>query len=72
MYIDIGAVPELVQVNNSPFIVGGAVTLATLIAALESNSSNAAYFYGQRMANHIKKVMQPLCFSLCVSEEETL
>ena len=59
-YISLKNVPELVQFQKTPLVVGAGMSLNSVIELLdEVSSSNANYKYCKTIANHIRKVAHP-------------
>ena len=53
-------VPELVQFQKSPLVLGGGMSLTSVIDLMdEVSASNANYKYTKTIADHIRKVAHP-------------
>ena len=53
-------VPELVQFQKSPLVLGGGMSLTSVIEILdEVSATNANYKYTKTIADHIRKVAHP-------------
>ena len=56
-YINITKIPELFTISTSSgYTVGGALSLTSFIASLESQATEQGYAYCGQMAKHLKKV----------------